>query len=129
MSIGRYFLVMTLATLVSWGAFVLVLMNVDPYDGGIAGRALLLVALFFSTFGTLSIAGFLARMWRRKGVALYWHVLFAFRQALIVSALMLGALILQAARMLNGWNMILLLLGATLVEVYFLTRQPRRQHV
>lgn len=127
MTIGRYLITMLFATLVSWGAFLLVLYNVDPYDGGAMGRGLLLAALFFSLFGTIAIVGFLIRMWRRKGTPLYWHVLFAFRQALILSALVIAALVLQSFKLLTGWNMVLLLLGAMLVEVYFLTRQPKHQ--
>jgi hypothetical protein len=67
-------------------------------------------------------------MLRRKGTPMYWHVLFAFRQALIISSLAITALVLQLFKLLTGWNMVLLLLGATLVEVYFLTRQPRMSH-
>jgi len=116
---------MLFATLVSWGAFVLVLFNVDPFDGGAMGRGLLLAALFFSLFGTFSMIGFFIRMVRRRGVPMYWHVLFSFRQGLILSSLVIVAFILQTFRLLTGWNMALLLLGATLIEIYFLTRQPR----
>ena len=128
MSLSRYVLVMIFATLVAWGAFLLVLFNVDPYDGGVIGRALFLGSLFFALFGTLSIVGFLARARWRKGVPLYWHVLNAFRQALLISLVGVISLTLQALRLLNLWNSVLLLLAATLLEIFFLTRQPKLSH-
>ncbi|MEW6611054.1 MAG: hypothetical protein AB1352_05565 [Patescibacteria group bacterium] len=129
MSLSRYVLVMSFATLVAWGAFLLVLFNVDPYDGGVIGRALFLTSLFFALFGTLSVAGFLARARWRKGIPLYWHVLNAFRQALLVSLVCVASLILQAGRLLTWWNILVLLLAATLLEIFFITRQPKRQHI
>ncbi|MFA4873331.1 MAG: hypothetical protein WC659_05345 [Patescibacteria group bacterium] len=128
MSLSRYVLVMIFATLVAWGAFLLVLFNVDPYDGGVIGRALFLGSLFFALFGTLSIVGFLARARWRKGVPLYWHVLNAFRQALLISFICVVSLMLQSGRLLTWWNSLLLLLAATLLEIFFLTRQPRMSH-
>ena len=129
MSLSRYVLVMIFATLVAWGAFLLVLFNVDPYDGGVIGRALFLGSLFFALFGTLSIVGFLTRARWRKGVPLYWHVLNAFRQALLISLVGVISMTLQALRLLNLWNSVLLLLAATLLEIFFLTRKPRRQNI
>jgi len=128
MSLSRYVLVMIFATLVAWGAFLLVLFNVDPYDGGVIGRALFLGSLFFALFGTLSIVGFLTRARWRKGVPLYWHVLNAFRQALLISLVGVISMTLQALRLLNLWNSVLLLLAATLLEIFFLTRQPKLSH-
>ncbi len=129
MTLSRYVLVMIFATLVAWGAFLLVLFNVDPYDGGTIGRVLFLGSLFFALFGTLSIVGFLTRARCRKGVPLYWHVLNAFRQALLISLIGVISLTLQALRLLNLWNSVLLLLAATLLEIFFLTRKSRRQNI
>ena len=126
MSATRYLLTMLFATLVSWGAFGLVLFNVDPYDGGLMGRALFLTALFFSLFGAFSIVGFLIRVWRGRAMPIYWHVLTSFRQGLLLTCVIVVSLILQATRLLNWWNTLLLLLTSVLIEVFFLTKSAKK---
>jgi len=126
MSLTRYLLVMLIATLTSWGAFLLVVFNVDPYEGGVMGRALFLSTLFFALFGTISLAGFAIRAATRRDAPLYLQVIVSFRQAVLIALLIVAALVLQVLQVLTWWNSMIMLLCIIMIELFFLTRSSQR---
>ena len=71
--------------------------------------------------GTLSLFGFLSRSaFNRKRARPRIIATESFRQAIIFSAVLILALMLQAGRVLTWWNMALLIILATVVEFVIL---------
>ena len=116
-------------TLLAWFAFFLVINSFDPQQANAVVFIFVYLSLFLSILGTLALLGFgLRKLWpmlffgreRRKDLSAKL-ALQSFRQALIFSAVIIIALILQAAELLNWWNILLLIIFATLVEFIILS--------
>ncbi len=108
---------------------MLVVFNIDPYEGGIMGRVLFLSTLFFALFGTISLAGFAIRAATRRDAPLYMQVIVSFRQAVLIALLIIAALVLQALHMLTWWNSMIMLLCMIMIELFFLTRSSQQKYI
>lgn len=112
---------MLVATTIAWLGFFIIINNFDPTVGGLMVFSLFYFILFLSIIGTLSLLGFLLRsLWNRKRVRPRLMAVESFRQALIFSAVLIIALWLQAGRVLTWWNMLLLIVLATVIEFVIL---------
>ncbi len=129
MQLKTYNLSMLGATLLAWFAFILVINSFDPQQANAVVFIFVYLSLFLSILGTLALLGFLLRkLWpmslfgrERKKEPSSKLALKSFRQALIFSVVIILALILQAAELLNWWNILLLIIFATLVEFIILS--------
>lgn len=126
MTLKLYLIWMSIGTIIAWGAFWLVLTFVNPETAGTLGFALFYLALFLGTTGTLTLFGFAWRYWRHREEPLYRHVSVSFRQGMFLALMVVVALFLQQKRMLTWWNLSLLVVGITLLEVVLLSvrRKP-----
>ncbi|MCB9802446.1 hypothetical protein H6761_00315 [Candidatus Nomurabacteria bacterium] len=110
------------ATVVAWLGFFLVISNFDPDQANVVVFVFLYFSLFLSILGTLSLLGFLLRkLLQRKKEQSYKVATESFRQAFIFATVVVVALILQATRLLNWWNILLLIIFATLLEFIILS--------
>ncbi|MBU1999155.1 MAG: hypothetical protein KKE64_06635 [Candidatus Omnitrophica bacterium] len=117
MSIRGYNLMMLVATGIAWLGFFIIINNFDPQAANLVIFSLFYFILFLSILGTLSLLGFLLRsLWNRKRARPRLMATESFRQALIFAAVLIIALWLQAGRVLTWWNMLLLIVLATVVE-------------
>lgn len=116
MSLGAYLWGIRLFLLLSLCAWVGIVMAVDPYQSGNAGLGL----FFGSLFGALLGAMILFVMWiyrQALGAAGAAHHLGgAFRQALLLTLLLVGLVYFQMERMLTWWDGLLLLTAILLLE-------------
>ncbi len=127
MSLKKYLIIMTSATLVSWIAWLFVFFFINPDEAGFVGFALFYISLFFALVGTFSLFGFFIRVWFTKEEVIFRHLGVATRQSFFFSILMVSALMLQGADLLTWWSVPLLVIFLTLLEFFFITRrQPRR---
>ncbi len=112
------------ATLLAWLGFFLVINSFDPQQGNILVFVFVYFSLFLSILGTLALLGvFLRKIWQRKRELSSTIVSESFRQAFIFAAVLIIALILQVADLLNWWNILLLIIFATLLEFIILSFQ------
>ncbi len=112
---------MLLATALAWLGFFIIISSFDPTEGSWLVYAMFYSILFLSILGSLSILGFLLRsLFNRKRGRPKIIATESFRQAIIFSAVLTLALMLQAARILTWWNMVLLIILATVVEFVIL---------
>jgi len=124
MTLKSYLWGMKIGAVLSFAAWTLVVVNVDPRQSGLAG------ALFFygSFFLFLSALFALFFTWLRKKTQAgdemaFHHVGASFRQGILLALLANGLLFLQSLRVLTWWDGALALAGVFLVEFYFLTRR------
>ena len=124
MTLRAYLIIMTLATLTCWGIFGVVLNTVDPFVTNWIGFMLFYISLFLSIMGTAAIMGFLVRFACLKHELAFRSVKAAFRQSFLFGFLLVAVLFLISQDLFTWLNLILLVLGLSVVE-YFLISYDR----
>jgi len=120
---------MGFGTLISWGAFVLVILNIDPFNSGFVGLFSFYIMLFLSLMGTFALFGFFVRAIFVKRSVLFRHIGVSLRQSVLFSSLIVISLMLQANNLFTWWNAVLLIMGLGLLEFFLLGREnPVTQH-
>jgi len=113
---------MILATLVAGASWGLVIYYLDPLKSGIVGLILFYLTLFFASVGLLTILGFYIRRRVSNNELLFVLVGVSFRQAIWLSFILMGLLMMQGAGILEWWDAGLLILSLALLEGYFLSK-------
>ncbi len=128
MTFRMYVIFMTLATLLSWGGWGLVIWNTDPTQAGVMGLILFYVTLLMGLIGLLTLFGLIFRtvILRRQEV-LMRQVRAAFRHAVLLSFIAITALVLSAGSMLHWWVLGVLILVMCGVEYLFLLGEEARR--
>lgn len=125
MTFRQYSIVMSLASLVAWVGWLLVVFLVDPASTGLVGLLLFYVSFSSALVGTLALIGLLVRAIFHRQAVLSKEVSGAFRQGLMITALLIGSLFLQHLHLLTWWNSTLLVIIFGLIELFLITRRPR----
>lgn len=123
MTLSSYLIGISISTVLCWIAWLLTLFNLDPRTAGALGFLSFFTSLFFALVGTITIIGFYFRLWFSKNEYYYENITISFRQAVLASLSVTGLLVLQALRLLNLFDGILLVLSIILLEFYFLARR------
>ena len=111
----------------SFGFFVLIF-NFDPNQADWVVFALFYLTLFLATFGFLALLGFwLRRLLNTERQQYRIAISNSLRQALIMSLVIVIAMWLQSARLLNWWNTLLLALAAAALEFVILLFKPKSE--
>lgn len=128
MTFRMYLLFMTLATGLSWIAWVLVVYSMNPHEVGIGGFVLFYVTLLFALIGTLTLLGMAYRLLLlRRSVMVTREVRISFRHAVFLSLVAVIALVLSAEGWLNVWVFVVSILLMSVVEYLFLLREEARR--
>jgi len=122
MTLRRYLITMALTTLICWCAFVIVLFKIDPETGGTLGLSLCFISLFFSVWGTVSLIGFGVRSLFKRDVPFFQYIGISLRQALWFAILICLSLLLVVQELFVWWMSVLLVIGFTVLEGFFLSR-------
>ncbi len=125
MSLRAYLAFMGFGTILAAATFFLVLFRVDPGAAGWLGFTLFYLSLGLALSGAVSIIGFLIRVVTHRDEMLSHLVALSFRQAVLLSALAVAALILHSRNLLSWWNSILLVVVATIVEFIFISLEHK----
>jgi hypothetical protein len=116
---------MALGTLLTWGAWVLVIFFLDPATAGWLGFTVFYLALYLALTGSFSLLGLVLRHYILKNELIYQQVTISFRQAFSFSFLVVAALFLQSKQLLTWWNMVFLIIALTFLEFAVLAYQQR----
>lgn len=119
MSLKKYLFLMTIATVVCWGGWALVLNFVNPYEAGPVGLIFFYLSLFLGLLGVFSIIGFVIRYLVKRNEFAYAQVKIAFRQGFMFSLLLIISLALLAKNLLVWWNLLLLVILLGGIEYFF----------
>ncbi len=110
MTLRQYLIIMSLATLVCWLVWLLVVYIYDPNTAGIIGFTLFYASLFLAVLGTFSVIGFFIRAKILKNDDIVFrHIKRTFRQGFFFGIFIILNLLLAQFRLLTWWNFILLL--------------------
>ncbi|MDD5251238.1 MAG: hypothetical protein PHT12_01220 [Patescibacteria group bacterium] len=128
MTLRQYLVVMAGGTTLCGATTALIILAVDPERTHAAVFVAFYASLFLTLAGIAALAGLGLRLWlRRSTCVLACQVEAAFRQALLLSAAIIIALLLVRQGLL-GWLNGLLLLSATLLIDRFLASLRARPH-
>jgi len=122
MSLKKYIVGMVLATIFCWTAWGLILFYIDPEVAGPTGLVCFYFSLFFSLIGAFTLIGLGFRIWFSHKEIVFAYVGVSFRQAVLLSIVFVGCLVLQQFRVLNWWDGTLFALSIGLLEFYFMRR-------
>ncbi|PWB38477.1 MAG: hypothetical protein C3F02_03935 [Parcubacteria group bacterium] len=118
MNIRSYTLTMLVATIIAWAGWSVVLVNFNPSEGGVTVFLIFYCFLFLALLGTFSVLGLWLRQLVNKDRGLVrMMAMESFRQALVLSGVLIAALWLQAMRILTWWNLLLLIILAAVIEL------------
>ncbi len=126
MTFRHFLVVMCVATLTVWAAWIYVIVSIDPTVAGPPGFIFFYLTFAVAIVGTLTILGTAVRRIFRRDDLISRQVSVSFRQSVLLSLLFVAALVLLGKNLLGGWNIILLVAALSLLELAFLaSRRPR----
>lgn len=112
---------MSMASLVCWLAFFMVVFYMNPFAGGIIAVFFFYSSLFLAIVGSFAIIGFILRREFLQGELIFRQVAVTFRQAFWFGLLVVVSLWLQKMNMLTWYNSLLLVLTLAVFEFFFLS--------
>ncbi|MBD3311721.1 MAG: hypothetical protein GF349_04515 [Candidatus Magasanikbacteria bacterium] len=120
MTFRQYLFSMLLSSSMCWAAWVLVIMNINPFETNWIGFMLFYTSLFLALFGTISIFILAIYYFLAKNVQIYKMVKRSFRDSLFLSAILVILLFLQGKGLLSVLNftVFILILVLTLTFIY-----------
>lgn len=125
MNIKQLLIVVSVATLLFWMIWVLIVSQINPYETDFFGFLLFYLTLLFSLLGTFFLASFAFRKAFNKFSMEYNIVGTSFRQSFFFALLVISLLILQGVKMLNLLNSLLLVAVIVVLEFFFLSYKKR----
>jgi len=124
MTLKKYLNLMTILTVICWVAWVLTLILINPQQSDLIGFVLFYFSLFLALLGTVSILGFLIRVWLKKK-PIFKQVEVAFRQGIWLGLLVSVIFMLKGLDLLRWWNALFLILFLIFLELFFLLSNRR----
>ena len=123
MSLRTFIILMTVATIIFWIAWLTVLFQIDPYATNFIGFLCFYTSLFFAFLGTFTLLGFGIRyIYNRKDLPGFKFVGVSVRQSIWFSGLIIASLILQGEMLFTWWAGLLMVLALAILEAFFLSR-------
>lgn len=126
MTLKSYLNVMAIGTCASWIGWFFILSSFDPTRAGVFAFLLFYLTLAPALVGSLSIVGALVRIWRYPESLPAHHVARAFRQAILLSLAILGALMLLSRGLFTWWVTLLFVISLGLLELMFQSAERPR---
>lgn len=123
MSFRWFLLVMSLATLTAWVAWIFVLHSVDPVSAGALGFLLFYFSLFVAVLGTSVLLGSGIRLWLKPDEILYRQTIRSLRQGVMLTGLFMGTVWLFALDAVRWWSVLLLIILFGLIELMLVQRR------
>lgn len=119
LEIKVYVITIGLAGLLSWGAWVMVVTQLDPYQSTATGLSLFTISLFFGLISLFTLLGFGLRRMLSQEEFETRHLSISLRQGLLLSACTLLCLLLLMAGVLRWWNGLLIVAIVVFLEMFF----------
>lgn len=129
MTLKQYTIILGIGTAIIWLAWFLVISSIDPMTAGVLGYTIFYTTLFGGLVGLLTIFATIIRSWRHVDRDIEDVIVISFRQAVILSILIIGALILASQQWLNWLTLTGILAIVGLLEaIFILKKKPVKHH-
>lgn len=112
---------MAAATGLAWLALIVVIWQINPFEGGVFGLVVFYLALGLSLAGSLTLVGFFVRAWLVSDRRPVIFVTTSFRQGIWLALVVVFSFLLQSQRLFRWWNIGLFILFLTFLEFFFLS--------
>ncbi len=122
MSLTKYLITMFLGTMISFAAWIYVLLNVDPTKTNVLGFAFFYISLGLALTGLFSLIGFGTRKIFMKKELDFRHVYVSFRQAVFISFILVVVLLLESNNLFTWLNVILLITALTALDFFLVSK-------
>lgn len=126
MTFRHFLIVMTLATVFAWMSWIVVLVSIDPARSGGLGQLFFYLSLTGALFGTVSLSMAGIRIWLNRDHVISRQVAKSFRQGVLLTGLIIGALLLLPANLFRWWTIGLMVGFLALIELACLSIQGPR---
>ncbi len=110
--------VISIATIISWLSWILVIMNLDPYTSTGMGLGLFFISLTLALIGTFTLILFFLKKLRNQNEVYIKHVMISLRQGILLSMSTTICLSFLMLGLLRIWNGLLIVIIITLLEFY-----------
>jgi hypothetical protein len=124
MTHNNYLTIIGGAGVISWVGWIVVIQKLNPFESVGLALGTFYISLFFALTCTFTVLGFYFRVWLNKNEIYYHHIQIAFRQGILLTAIALGCLTFQMLGVLTWWSGLLLISAITLIEFYFMAKEP-----
>lgn len=114
----RILFLIILATLISWSAWLLVVLKLDPFSNTGLAVSLFFISSILSFSGVFTLILFLLKKWRVGDHIYVKHIVISLRQGLLLSFCTCLCLALLMLGLLRIWNGLLLVAFMMLLEFY-----------
>jgi hypothetical protein len=108
MSISVYLAGLILVILLASACLAAILVYFDPFSAGWLVFILFYLSLFIVATGLLTLIGLAIRWFSQKRILPNHQLEISFRQAILLSLILISALILQSQRILAWWHLLIL---------------------
>lgn len=125
MTLRSYLIIMIIATIICWGAFIFTLWTINPEITNWLGFLLFYLSLFLALSGTAAIVGFLIRFVGLKHELAFYSVKTAFRQSFLFAFLIVAILFLSAYNLFSWLNLFLLIISLSILEFFLISYSSR----
>ena len=126
MTLRQYLFWMALATALCWLGWLSVVWTVDPSETRLLGLVLFYATFCLALIGTFSVLGLGMRALVRRQDPVSRHAATSFRQSVLLTCLLAGALALQANALLTWWNLLLFIGTMTVLEFFLISVRSGR---
>jgi len=123
MTHNKYIGIIGVTGVISWLAVYLVINKLNPMESMSLSLILFFVSLFFALTSTFTIVGYYFRVWFNRNEIYYDHINISFRQGILLTLVVVGALVFQLLRVLTWWSGLMLVGVIMLIEFYFLAKE------
>lgn len=118
MTYKNYLSGISIAGVISWSAWFLVVLKLNPFESTSIALILFFLSLFFALICTFTIIGFIVRIYANQNEIVYQHISTSLRQAVLLSLCACSCLFLLVFGLLSWWSGLLLVAIVTLIEFY-----------
>lgn len=123
MAVKQYFILIGVATAVSWIGWGVVVALLNPDTVGWIGIGLFYASLFLALLGAFTLFGFGVRTFLNKTDLVFNQLRSASRQGVLLAAVVVIVMMLQSLRLLSWWNAFLVIVIFSLIEVFIISRR------
>lgn len=114
----RVLFIIGLSSLISWAAWILVVLNLDPFESTWLSLTLFFISLSLALVGTYTLILFFLKKLRSKSEIYTKHAMISLRQGTLLGICTILCLGLLMLGLLRIWNGLLVVFLMTMIEFY-----------